>query len=182
VHKFSRAIRAAFIGIGALVALGASPLITSADTGVAHSGVYGIHYLADSAEYPDVTCVYNTSNVISAVVVRDPFVFARNRTTSVDSQLVGWFFQVQKSSSSGWVVVANSALQRRTATDQQVADFSPMTKSFAGDASRQYRIVISMRWYNAARTAVEGRAIHRVDWYSWVLAPSFRGSCPGGIL
>jgi hypothetical protein len=182
VQKFSRAIRAALIGTGALIALGASPLITAADTSVAHSGVYGIHYLADTPEYPDVTCVYNSSNVISSVVVRDPFVFARNFTTGIDTRLVAGSSRFRNPARAAGSWVTNSAMQRKTATNVQVADFSAMVKSFTGDASRQYRVVISMRWYNAARTAVEGRAIHRVDWYSWVLAPTFRGSCPGGIL
>ena len=34
----------------------AGPLATSADTAVNHEGRYGVHYLADSEEYPGVRC------------------------------------------------------------------------------------------------------------------------------
>jgi hypothetical protein len=67
------------------------------------------------------------------------------------------------------------------ATDAQVADFSPITKAFAGTAAQQYRVVVVMRWYGSDGSTVRGRTTHRVDWYSWVGVPSFEGLCPGGI-
>jgi hypothetical protein len=184
VRSHSRLIRAVLIATGALAAVFAAPLATSADTRVSHSGLYGVHYLADSSEYPAVRCTYNSQQAISSIRVRDPFVFARNRTSGVDTQLVGWYFRVQRAAvgASTWTEVGNSAIQRKVATDQQVADFSPITRAVAPDASRQFRVIVTMLWYNAARTGLEGYATHRADWYSWVTAPSFQGSCPGGIL
>jgi hypothetical protein len=172
------------MAVGALTAVLVTPLVTSADTRVSHSGLYGVHYLADSAEYPGVRCTYNGQQTISSIRVRDPFVFARNKTSGVDSQLVGWYFRVQTApvGSSTWTEAGRSAVQRKVATDQQVANFSPIIKAVVPDASKNYRVIVAMLWYNSARTAIEGRATHRADWYSWVNAPSFMGSCPGGIL
>ena len=106
----------------------------SADTAVTHSGAYGVHYLADSSEYAGVRCTYNNSNVINSIRVRDPLTFARNKTAGVDTQWVSWYFRVQKQTpgSTGWTDVATSATQKRTATDGQIANFSPITRVLRG--------------------------------------------------
>ena len=77
--------------------------------------------------------------------------------------------------------MASGAVQKRIATDGQVANFGKITKTFAGTAAKQYRVVVVMRWYNPRGRTVVGRATHRADWYSWVGVPSFKGVCPGGI-
>ena len=166
-----------------VLALGGA-VATSADTGLTHRGSFGVHFLADSEEYPDVRCLYNSSTVIRAIRVQDPLVFAENRVRgSVDSQKVSWYFKVQAQPPGGktWTNVARSDLEKKTATDAQVANFSPMTKSFAGSASLQYRVVVVIRWYGADETTVRGRTTHRADWYSWEGVPSFEGLCPGGL-
>jgi hypothetical protein len=178
--------RLPFVLIGLVVAIGLSitgAVTTSADTSMTQSGLYGVHFLADSSEYAGVSCTYNSANVISSVRVRDPFIFARNRTTGADAQWVSWYFRVQAQTpgASSWTAVATSAVQKRTASDAQVADFSPMTKAFAGTAAKQYRVLVVVRWFGARGTTEVGRATHREDWYSWVGVPSFQGLCPGGI-
>ena len=157
----------------------------SADTGIDHQGSYGVHYLADSSEYPGATCLYGDTQVIRGVRVRGPFVFARNRVANhIDSQVVGWFIRVRARTvgSGEWTTVATSAVQKRTATDAQVADFSPMSKAFAGNGGKEYRVQVVMRWYAQDGVTVVGSAIHRVDWYSWEITPRFKGLCPGAIL
>jgi hypothetical protein len=184
MRKVSRSLLVALALVGAVVMSLGGAVATSADTGLRHSGAYGVHFLADSAEFPGVRCFYNNSNVIRAIRVRDPLVFARNKVTGrLDSQWVSWYFRVQAQTpgASGWTTVATSAVQKRIATDRQVADFSQITKRFAGTAAKQYRVVVVMRWYNPRGRTVVGRATHRADWYSWVGVPSFNGVCPGGI-
>jgi hypothetical protein len=170
---------AAGLGVSLGGAVGAS-----ADTGLTHEGAYGVHYLADSAEYAGVRCTYNNSNVISSIRVRDPLAYAKNKTTRVDTQWVSWDFRIQSQTpgSTRWTDVATSGSQKRTATDSQVANFSPITRVFAGSAAKQYRVVVVIRWYGPGGTTVIGRASHRADWYSWVGVPTFKGLCPGGIL
>ena len=90
-------------------------------------------------------------------------------------------YRVQAQNAKGWANVAISELQKRTATDAQVANFSPMRTNFAGSASTNYRVVVIIRWYGADGDTVVGRAVHRADWYAWEGVPSFEGQCPGGI-
>jgi hypothetical protein len=157
-------------------------LVTTADTAFTHSGSFGVHYLADSAEFPAVRCSYNSNQVISAIRVRSPFVYARNSTARLDTQAVAWFFRIQSMPAGGgaWSNVATSAVQTRTATDADVAGFRGVTKTFTGSGTRQYRALVFIRWLSASGTIV-GQAEHRADWYSWDGVPSFKVSCPGGI-
>ena len=175
--------RLLFIGapVLALVAL-ARPAVISADTAVSHEGRYGVHSLADSEEYPGARCAYDDATVIESIRVRDPLVFARDTNPDrVDSRWVSWKYRVQAESAKSWFNVATSELQKRMATDAQIANFSPMRTTFDGSASTQYRVVVIIRWYGADGDTVVGRAVHRVDWYAWQGVPSFEGSCPGGI-
>ena len=61
---------------------------------------------------------------------------------------------------------------------RQIANFSPITRAFAGSAAYQYRVLVVIRWYGAGGGAVVGRTTHRADWYSWFGVPSFKGLCP----
>ncbi|MFL5779178.1 MAG: hypothetical protein ACJ761_09570 [Chloroflexota bacterium] len=177
----TRLLRAPLVLAGAVVLSLVGASVGSADTTVVHSGAFGRHYLADTGEYPGAFCTYNNNQVINSIRVRDPFVFARNRTSGVDTQMVGWFFRIQTHTSSGWTTVATSTIQKRSASDADVANFGPITKTFTGNSGKTYRVLVTMRWYNTAGL-ITGQAIHRVDFYSWEIAPSFEGYCPGGIL
>jgi hypothetical protein len=174
--------RSLFIGVPVLLLIAlAGPAVTIADTARSHDGRYGVHALADSEEYPGARCAYDET-VIEAVRVRDPLVFARDSNPDrVDSRWVSWRYRVQAETVKGWATVATSALQKRIATDAQIADFSPMRTAFDGSASTQYRVLVIIRWYGADGTTVVGRAVHRVDWYAWLGVPSFEGACPGGL-
>jgi hypothetical protein len=183
MRKLSRypfATIALVVGLGLSLAGAAS---TSADTHLTQSGTFGIHFLADSSEYAGVTCTYNNASTISSIRVRDPLVFARNRTSSADTQWVSWYFRVQAQTQgdTSWTAVATSDVSKLTATDAQVANFSPISKAFAGNAGKQYRVLVVIRWYGTDGTTEVGRATHRVDWYSWEGVPSFDGLCPGGL-
>ena len=175
--------RSSFIAVPVLLLIAlAGPVATSADTAISHEGRYGVHFLADSEEYPGARCAYDDETVIESIRVRDPLVFARDSNPDrVDSRWVSWKYRIQAQNVKGWATVATSALQKRTATDAQIANFSPMRTAFAGSAATQYRVVVIIRWYGADGTTVVGRAVHRVDWYAWEGVPSFEGSCPGGL-
>jgi hypothetical protein len=175
--------RSLLLGVPLLLIALSAPMAMSADTAVNHSGRYGIHYLADSEESPGVRCAYDDLVTIESVRVRSPFVYARDRNPDrVDAQAVSWKYRVQAETMKGWATVATSDVQKRTATDAAVANFSPMRTSFAGSASTQYRVVVVIRWYAASDdTTIVGRAVHRADWYAWQGVPSFEGSCPGGL-
>ena len=177
-----KVVRSFVIALPLLLIALAGPVATSADTALSHSGRYGVHYLADSEEFPGVRCRYDDETVIDAVRVRDPLVFARDRNADrVDSQWVSWKYRVQAQTVKGWANVATSEVQKRVATDAQVANFGPMRTDFAGSASTQYRVAVIIRWYGTDGTTVVGRAVHRADWYAWEGVPSFEGSCPGGL-
>jgi hypothetical protein len=183
MRKLSRSV---FVGLGMVVALGlsiagAAPI--AADTPQTHTGVFGVHYLADSAEYPAATCSYNSGTVIASIRVRAPFVYARNTVAGTESQAVSWQFAVQARppGTNAWSTVATSAIQKKTTTDARVADFTPLTRAFSGTAAREYRVVVIIRWYGSGGTSEVGRIIHRADWYAWTGVPSFHGLCPGGI-
>jgi hypothetical protein len=175
--------RSLFIGVPVLLLIAlAGPVATSGDTAVNHSGRYGVHYLADSEEYPGVRCAYDDETVIESVRVRDPLVFTRDSNPDrVDSRWVSWKYRVQAQNVNGWAAIATSELQKRMATDAQIANFSPMRTTFAGSASTQYRVLVIIRWYGSDGTTVVGRAVHRADWYAWEGVPSFEGACPGGL-
>jgi hypothetical protein len=178
-----RKVGRTLIGVPLLLLLVlAGPVATSADTAAHHEGRYGVHYLADSEEYPGARCRYDNETVIDSVRVRDPFVFARDANPDrVDSRWVSWKYRIQRQNVKGWATVETSELQKRIATDAQVANFSPMRTNFAGSASTAYRVEVIIRWYGADGETVVGRAVHRVDWYAWDGVPSFEGQCPGGV-
>ncbi|MFL5755123.1 MAG: hypothetical protein ACJ77N_02390 [Chloroflexota bacterium] len=181
MHHARRLVVSSLV-LAALTALALGSLVTTADTSFTHSGAVGVHYLADSAEFPAVRCTYNGNQVISSIRVRSPFAYARNSSARLDTQGVAWFFRIQAMPAGGgtWTNVATSAVQTRTATDADVASFRGLTKTFVGSGTKQYRALVFIRWLSASGATV-GQAEHRADWYSWEGVPSFKGSCPGGV-
>jgi hypothetical protein len=178
--------RRLLVGIGTAVALmlaiaGATPI--AADTPLTQSGRVGVHYLADSSEFPDATCTYDSQTTIHSIRLRAPFVYARNTVPGVETQAVSWLFVIQSRTpgTSAWSTVATSASQKKATTDVRTAAFTPVTRTFAGSAGKEYRALVVIRWYGANGTTEVGRATHRVDWYAWAGVPRFRGLCPGGV-
>ena len=155
-----------------------------ADTPLDESGRRGVHYLADSEEYPGTACRYNGDNVLMSLRVRDPFVFAADHPKG---QVVGWRVLVQANdgSAGGWSTVARSRIQLHGAVNDRPANFEPIRKKIDADAGSAYRVLVRMIWYRTPVGQVlqqEGRSTHRVDWYRYPLADANPGFCPGGIL
>jgi hypothetical protein len=154
----------------------------AADTPVSHSGTYGRHYLADSEEYPGVTCHYDGNQNLDRVRVTDPFVFAFSNDP--DSLQVSWRFVVQARVGSGaWNAVRWSPMQFGEARTTRPADFSAMSVPVTANSAAIYRVVVKMVWYVGGKALNRvGGATHRSDWYRYVLAGANHGFCPGGIL
>ena len=51
----------------------------AADTPIKHSGTYGRHYLADSAEYPGVRCHYDGNQNLDRIRCRRPVPLLREQ-------------------------------------------------------------------------------------------------------
>ena len=72
MRKLSRTSWIALVLTAGLVASLGGAVVVSADTGVTHSGAYGVHYLADSAESPasDARTTMRTSSIRFASATR----------------------------------------------------------------------------------------------------------------
>lgn len=167
-----------------VLAIFGSSASVAADTRMGHQGTYGVHYLADSEEYPGATCRYDGDTVLKAVRVRFPFVFASDHP---DGQLVGWraIAQRQAAGGKGWTSVARSPIQFGSARDHRPANFADVKVDVAGVPGSIYRVRVRMNWYVTPVgefEQIEGKATHRVDWYRYVLADANPGFCPGAIL
>lgn len=176
--------RSFIAGSAMLLSLALAAPVT-ADTPGSHVGPMGRHHLADNEDNPGVGCFYNSGNTLTKVVVESPFVYARNRTSSRDRQLVGWVFRVQEGDpATGYpTTLYTSPVQRAYAYDNTVAPFTRRSATVPGLASKSYRIHVSMYAYTASN-AIEGRATHIVDWYHGAsFEPSYgpAGYCPGGV-
>lgn len=168
-----------------IAALIASPLAASADTPIAHHGLRGPHYLADSEEYPGAVCKYDTNEIIHRISVAAPFVFARDRTPMRDRQVVGWYLVVQRHSNGGggWSTIATGPQQTAYAHDDRAAAFDRQKVSFVGTDTFTYRVRVHLLWFDPMDSkTIEGDATHEVDWYRYVVADANPGFCPGGIL
>lgn len=178
--------RSVLLGLSLVGALVATPGVVAADTPISHSGSVGPHQLADSAEYPGVTCRYNNLQNLYGVRVRAPLMLARDRSSARDRQLVSWRFRLQRATpeSNIWTTLYSGPVQRAYALDDASAAFTTQSSTFVTKPANRYRIMISMFWYAPGTTTVQGVANHLIDWYSSPTAPSHgpRGNCPGGIL
>jgi hypothetical protein len=175
------------LALPALVAISLVLAVGPVTAGSAdHRGTWGVHFLADSREFPGVRCRYDSDQNLSAVRVRAPFVFAVDRASGVDRQRVGWQFVVQSlrdDPGSTWQTVERSSIQRAAASDATPADLSPMGFHLDTSPGNTYRVRVRMLWYRTSRPAeVAGVAVHTVRWYRYPLADANDGFCPGGIL
>ncbi len=169
---------------GAVLAI-STAIPAAADTHLGGRGPVGAHYLADSEEYPGVRCRYDGGQTFAGVVVRDPFLFARDRSGGRDRPPVGWqvLLQRQQDESLAWEPIAHSARQNGIASDDTPADLSPIALAHAGEAISAYRVVVKMVWFVPGdASTVQGTARHLVDWYRWPTDPAHPGFCIGGIL
>jgi hypothetical protein len=179
----ARALAAPALVAVALI-LAAGPVAAGTPDG--HRGTWGAHFLADSREFPGARCRYDGDQNLAGIRVRDPFVFAVDRTGGRDRQRVGWQVIVQALSDdkgAEWANVRRSPVQKALAADATPADFSSIGVPVDGSFDHAYRVKVRMFWYRPGHpNQVTGVATHTVRWYRYPLAEANEGFCPGGIL
>jgi hypothetical protein len=129
------------------------------------TGVIGRYGLTDSPApigQQAAICFYNTTTFkLAKIEVRGPQVKARNRTSSRDSQWVGWQFIVQQQAPSGttWATIHSSTVLKALAYDNLAASFADGSWTGPSDPSGKYRLVVVIRWYSpGSSTAIQGQA------------------------
>jgi hypothetical protein len=142
---------------------------TLADTPVGHSGTYGPHSLTDSGETAGARCVYDSDLFLYRIKVLPPTVFARNRTSSRDSQWVGWRIDLRyrDGEGGGWGTVKHTSFVKAKAYDDTPGVLS--TRSIPiGDqvGGGEFQVIVRMQWYKPGHSDTwEGTARHQVDHY-----------------
>ncbi len=179
----NRMVGRGIVALGAALSVIGGTGAATADSAV-HSGSYGRHYLADTREYPGVRCAYDDRNVLDTIRVQAPFVFARDRSSSRDSQTVGWRVQIVGEDGQGDPMVYESPIRTAVGYDDTAAGFTARTFALDYHAGSPYEVRIKMYWYKPGTTTVQGSAFHPLDWYSLPTAPRHGpdGFCSGGIL
>ena len=145
------------------------------------SGHYGTHMLLDNSEYAGATCVYDSSHALHKINIRRPIAFAFDRTSSTDTEWVGWRYVIEDNTGKvstvayfDWPNVAVGPTHKAKATDQANAQWKPMTYTFPSTppVGYFYRVSIQMFWYHPSQTAVDGKALDVVVNYH-LADPSF---------
>ena len=135
----------------------------------------GRHVLIDDREFPGADCRTHLG-ALTSIGVRRPVMYARNRTSGVDHQTVGWRWQLRD---SAFALVAQGPIEQATASDERPAAYSGQTVDMTGRPAGTWFIAIRMFWYQpGSSTHIQGKALHFVRNYS--LRGSFRLPFDGG--
>jgi hypothetical protein len=167
------------LGIMTAAAAFAVPVAAGTLPGPHDVGPVGRHVLIDNEEYPGANCLTDATD-LERIRVRRPIVFARSRTSRVDSQTVGWRWELRDQT---FALVDQGPVEKATASDQRAAGFRPAVVDMIGRPDGQWFISVRMLWYRPGTTrVVEGSATHFVRLYA--RNGTFRGAagCPGGVL
>jgi hypothetical protein len=149
--RLPAALLAASLGVGAggSAGLGAVPISTD--------GQIGTFTIPDSSTTAGVACTYDAGgpgdqgNDIDLMVVKGPRVFARDRSSERDRQIVGVKVIYQRSAdeggSGGWVNAATTNLVKRVAFDDQAATFRKKTWVVPMEEDYHFRAVAKIVWF-----------------------------------
>ena len=148
------------------------------------TGMVGPWSFDDSSGSPSVTCKYGPTiddnhYFMTNIKVLPPSVYAADRHShTVDTRKVSWQFQIQRKQypDGTWSVVASSAVQKGTATENQEAPFSALKIQHNGhqagmDTNWTVRIQVLIKWYKP-NGSVEGTILFRPSYYT-VSTPDF---------
>jgi hypothetical protein len=162
----------------------AAALLLAAQPVAAHvtsaSGSPGNYVVTDTNANPGAHCFYYdtaSSTDLYKIKIRAPKMFAKNRTTAVDSQKVGWQFYIQHGTSvgsapSGWTTSFKSSIVKATAHDNLAAAFSTRTWNASANINRWWRVKVLMFWYKpGSSTTISGQVTDVIDYYSWTYPP-----------
>jgi hypothetical protein len=167
MSRARRSVRRALILTASLM-LSASG-VAMADTPVGHSGTYGPHSLTDSDESAGARCIFDSEMYLTRVRVLPPTLFARDRTSSRDSQYVDWRVELRYRDGEGgsWGTFKNSTYTKVKAYDDTPAALARKSVSIGSQVGGgEFEVIVRMRWYRPGHPDVwEGTARHHVDRY-----------------
>jgi hypothetical protein len=132
-----------------------------------HSGHYGVHTPIDTGEYAGAICGYSNIGQLDTIKIRRPIVFAFDRTGGVDTQKVGWRFNIEYSiDGNNWSTWNTSSILTATATDKVNAHFMPRTYHLTNPVKTTYfRVTLDLYWFYPDVHHVNGQANHVIAWY-----------------
>ena len=165
-------VGSAVLALASVVLLGSSVLATINPDSPYLWHHYGVHLLIDDDRgYRGASCHYSGSGVqtLDRIHVRRPIAFGYDRSHANDHQYVGWSAQVQGTndipdfSTSSWVDVKKSPLQKAWTSEVQPAAFLPVQVAISNPAYLYYRVVVKMFWYYPTKTKVDGKAFLAVE-------------------
>jgi hypothetical protein len=140
----------------------AAPAAAGTIPGPVDDSLVGRHSLIDTSEYPGAEC-REQGLVLERIKVRRPVMFARDRTGRVDTQVVGWRWQLR---TSAFTLVDQGPIEKTTGSDRRAAPFKPATIDMTGRDDIQYFVSIRMLWYTpGSSTQVQAAAVHHVRLY-----------------
>ena len=147
---------------------------TLADIELGHEGVVGRHRLADMYDSPGAVCdiVLPGRDSLGETWLRvnPPVMFARNRTTAIDEQMVGWNATVSalNEETGAWRIVRRSETARELASDDLASYFNGQGWLAEFPVSRAtFSVSVEMIWYDPEDAhRVEGRATHAIEHFT----------------
>ena len=123
----------------------------------------GRHVLIDTQEFPGANCRTQSVGDLQSIRVRRPVMYARNRTSGTDHQIVGWRWELRDASMTR---IDQGPFEKADATDKRPAAFSNRTVDMSGRPEGTYFVSIRMRWYKpGSSTRIQGTAHHFVRDY-----------------
>lgn len=148
-----------------------------ADSELGHRGLTGRHRLADMYDSPGAVCDIVRPGPDSLgetwLRINPPIMFARDRTSGADEQVVGWRATVSALDERGetWRVVRHSEIVRDLASDDLASYFDGQGWLAEFPVSlATYTASVEMIWYDPREpTRVEGRAIHGIQHFLVIL-------------
>ena len=133
---------------------------------VSEVGPHGNVYLDDTMDTPAGTCtygdvVYSNWAYLKSMRVRAPQVYAADRNSNLrDHRVVSWQWKLQRknldAATPTWKAIKASAIQRKTAYEDQPAAFTGMTIKYNTEANVDpnhngrdiaYRAMVIIKWY-----------------------------------
>ena len=170
--------------IGAAVPLTLALMMTAQPVaaGVAStSGSPGQYTVTDTQTNPGAHCFYpsasHANNDLSKIKVSAPTMFAKNSTSGVDTQWVGWQFSIQHgttvgSGPAGWTTYYKSSIVKAVARDNQAASFTTRTWIAGNHINRWWRVKVLMFWYKpGSKTKISGQVNWIIDYYKITYPP-----------
>ena len=176
-----RALRSTMALAGIVLALVLGAQSAAAATVVSSSGSFGMHVFKDSMTHPGISCYYGNvsgsdgrQQALWKIVINGPKVWAKNRTSGVDSQWVGWRYVVQHSQAGGappWKSYTTSSWVKAVSHDNAGVQFSSRTWTAPANKNWQWHVEIVMHWYKPGSSSTVSGSVTLMDQYDVTVFP-----------